>query len=157
MMQRKFGRFGTFAVVALLAAFGLALAGGPALADADGAFKYRQNVMKALAAHMGAAAAIVKGQVDVKGQLAGHADAIAAIGKGTKDIFPKGSNVADSAALPAVWEKPDDFAKAVAAFEGASAKFASVAAGGDMQAAAAAFADVGKTCGGCHQAYRKKN
>ena len=156
-MPRIPARFARLMAIALIAACGFALAGGPALADNDGAFKYRQSVMKALAGHMGAAVGIIKGQVDLKGQLAAHADAIAGIGKMAKDIFPKGSNVADSAALPAIWEKPDEFAKVVAAFEGASAKFATVASGGDMQAAAAAFGDLGKTCGGCHQDYRKKN
>lgn len=156
-MQRKPDRFGKFTVLALAAALGIVLIGGPALADNEGAFKYRQSVMKALAGHMGAAAGIIKGQVDLKDQLAGHADAIAALGKMTHNIFPKGSDVADTAALPAIWEKPDDFAKAVAAFETASAAFAGVAGGGDMQAIAAAFGAVGKSCGGCHQSYRKKN
>lgn len=156
-MQQISARFAKFMAIALIAAFSFALLGGPALADNEGAFKYRQSVMKALAGHMGAAAGIIKGQVDLKDQLAGHADAIAALGKMAKDIFPKGSDVADSAALPAIWEKPDDFAKAMVAFDSATAKFATVAAGGDMQASAAAFGDVGKSCGGCHQAYRKKN
>lgn len=155
-MRKSFGNAGRYVVVALIAAFGLGLAGGSALAD-EAAVKYRQSVMKAVAAHMAATGALVKGEVDAKGHLPGHANAVAAIGAMTRDLFPAGSDVGNTAALPAVWEKPDDFAKAVAAFETASANFAGVAGGGDMPAIAAAFAELGRSCGGCHQTFRKKN
>jgi cytochrome c556 len=156
-MQDLFGKTAKLIAVALISAFGFGLAGGPALAD-EAAIKYRQSVMKALAGHMGALAPLVKGQIDAKNHLPGHANAVATMGPATKDLFPKGSEAgAETATLPAVWEKPDEFAKAAAAFETASAKFATVAGGGDMQAIAAAFGDLGKSCGGCHQAFRKKN
>lgn len=155
-MHDHFGKAVRFIAVALIAAFGFGLAGGPASAD-EAAVKYRQSVMKAIGGHMAAIAPIVKGQIDAKSHLPGHANAIAAMGAATKDIFPKGSDVGETAALAAIWEKPDEFAKAVTAFETASAKFAAVAGGGDMQAVAAAFGELGKSCGGCHQSFRKKN
>lgn len=155
-MQRESHRIGKFMPIALIAVFGFVLVGVPARADDEGAFKYRQSVMRALAGHAGAAAAVIKGQVDFKSQLAMHAHAIAAIGKIAKDLFPKGSNVADSRALPAIWEKPAEFTKAVAAFESASANFAAVAVGGNMQATATAFGELGRACSGCHQNFRRK-
>ena len=156
-MQDLFGKAAKLVVVALIVAFGFGLAGGPAQAD-EAAIKYRQSVMKALGGHMGALASLVKGQIDAKSHLPGHANAVAAMGALTKDIFPKGSDAgAETTALPVIWEKPDEFAKAVTAFETASAKFAGVAGGGDMTAIAAAFGELGKSCGGCHQTYRKKN
>ncbi len=156
-MQNLFGKIAKLVAVALIAAFGFGLAGGPAKAD-EAAIKYRQSVMKALAGHMGALAPLVKGQIDAKSHLPGHANAVAAMGVATKDLFPKGSDTgAETAALPAIWANPGEFTKAVSAFETASAKFAGVAGGGDMQAIAAAFGELGKSCGGCHQTYRKKN
>jgi len=155
-MHDHLGKAVKVIAIALIAAFGFGLAGGPASAD-EAAIKYRQSVMKAIGAHMAAVAPIVKGQIDAKGHLPGHASAVAAMGAVTKDLFPKGSDAGQTAALAAIWEKPDDFAKAVAAFETASAKFAETAQGGDMQAIGAAFGDLGKSCGGCHQSFRKKN
>lgn len=156
-MQDLFGKVAKLVAVALIAAFGFGLAGGPAQAD-EAQIKYRQSVMKALAGHMGALAFLVKGQIDAKSHLPGHANAVAAMGALTKDLFPKGSDAgAETAALPVIWENPGEFAKAVTAFETASAKFAGVAGSGDTQAIAAAFGDLGKSCGGCHQTYRKKN
>ncbi|MBL6946518.1 MAG: cytochrome c [Rhodospirillales bacterium] len=74
----------------------------------------------------------------------------------TGDIFPKDSGMGKTGALPAIWEKPDDFAQAVAAFEDASVQFAMAANGGDMGAIGAALGGLGKSCGGCHKPFREK-
>ena len=153
-MQGKLRKF--FVIGLVSGAIGLGLAAGPASAN-EAAVKYRQAVMKALGGHMGSVAAIVKGEVANKDHLAGHAQAIAALGKMTKDIFPADSNnVGGTKALAAVWDKPDDFAKAVAAFETASAGFADAAGGGDMAAVGAALGQLGQSCGGCHKPFRGK-
>ncbi len=133
---------------------GLMVLAPPALAD-EAAVKYRQTVMKSLGAHMGAMAAIVKGQVSHPDHVAAHAESIAAIGRMAKDLFPAGSDVGDTGALPAVWEQPEEFAKVVADFETASANLVATD-GSDSAALGAAFAAVGRTCGGCHQKFRQK-
>lgn len=152
-MQGKYRKF--FALVLVSSIFGFALSAGSASAgEAD--IKYRQAVMKALGGHMGAAVAIVKGAVDNKSHLTEHANAIAGIGRMTGDVFPKGSDMgAETRALPVIWEKPDDFAKVVAAFATASDNFAKAANSGDMGAVGAALGELGKSCGGCHKPFRK--
>ncbi|MBL6927633.1 MAG: cytochrome c [Rhodospirillales bacterium] len=147
-MTRKFTKFMIFALLATVLT-------APAMAD-EAAIKYRQAVMKALGGHMGSVAAIVKGNVAHSGHLADHGSAIAGIGKMTADLFPKGSDMGKTSALPAIWEKPGDFAKAVAAFETASADFAMAAKGGDMGAVGAALGKLGTACGGCHKPFRMK-
>lgn len=134
---------------------GLVVLAPPALAD-EAAVKYRQTVMKSLGAHMGAMAAIVKGQVSVPGHAAEHGESIAAIGRMAKDLFPAGSDVGNTGALPAVWEQPEEFAKVVAEFETASANLVTAANGSDSAALGAAFGAVGKTCGACHRNFREK-
>jgi len=152
-MQGKLGKFFALALVSALFAF--TLTAGKASAD-EADVKYRQAVMKSLGGHMASVVAIVKGQVDHKDHLAAHADAIAGMGKIVKDIFPEGSDMAaDTKALPAIWEKPDDFAKAVAAFETASANLAKAADSGDMAAVGAALGPLGQSCGGCHKPFRQ--
>ncbi|MBC8159330.1 MAG: cytochrome c, partial [Alphaproteobacteria bacterium] len=106
--------------------------------------------------HMGSVAAIVKGKVPHSGHLAAHGAAIAAIGEMTGDLFSKESGMGKTAALPAIWEKPDDFAKAVAAFKMASADFAKASMGSDMGAVGEALGKLGGSCGGCHKPFRMK-
>ena len=68
-------------------------------------------------------------------------------------VFPESSKTVESKALPALWEKYDDF-KARAAKLGADAK-AAEASVKDEASFKAAFPEVTKNCGGCHQLYRK--
>jgi cytochrome c556 len=68
-------------------------------------------------------------------------------------VFPESSKNAESKALPALWEKYDDF-KALAAKLGTDAR-AAAASVTDEASFKAAFPEVTKNCGGCHRLYRK--
>lgn len=152
-MQVNIRRFLGIGLIISSIAFGISA--GPAAAD-EAAVKYRKTVMDALAAHMVASAAIVKGQAGKPEHLAGHAAAVAALGKMVKDLFPAGSDTGDTNALPIAWEKPDQLMADAKALEEASVQFAAAAASGDVKAAGAAMGAVGKSCGGCHSTFRKK-
>ncbi|MEM9531088.1 MAG: cytochrome c [Pseudomonadota bacterium] len=52
---------------------------------------------------------------------------------------------------------PDLFAEKTAAFVSAAESFAAIAQAGDQATISAAFGDVGKTCGGCHDEFREDN
>lgn len=69
------------------------------------------------------------------------------------NLFPESSKAGDTRAAPAIWEKSADF-KAAAAKFAADAK-AAEASTKDVETLKAAFAEVGKNCGSCHQAFRK--
>jgi len=71
--------------------------------------------------------------------------------------FPKGSGpeAGKTAALPEIWTKPEDFKAAQKAFADAAPKLLAAANASDIGAVRASFADVGKTCKGCHQSFRK--
>ena len=120
----------------------------------DNAFKYRQNIMTAFKGHAGAIAMQARGLAGDPSKIAGHAKAVASLGSELHLVFPEGSNVEDSEALAAIWEKPEEFATAVAAAEEAMAALGEVAESGDMKAIGAAFRDVGKSCKGCHDNFR---
>lgn len=71
--------------------------------------------------------------------------------------FPKGSGPeagAKTYALPAVWQKADDFAKLGKAMQAESAKLAQVAAKKDPNELKAHVLALGKTCKACHDDYR---
>jgi cytochrome c556 len=152
-MTGHVSRFFVASALGVVAAIAVAVS---AIAE-EGAMKHRQSVMKAIGGHMGAMGSIVKGEVGFKEDLQGHAHALAELAKIAPRVFPKGSNVKDSAALPAIWEKPDEFKQRLASLASESQKLAEVAKKGDMDAFKAQFAALGKNgCTACHDTFRQK-
>ncbi len=71
--------------------------------------------------------------------------------------FPEGTSRADgydTEALPTIWEKPEEFAKANTMLVDASAEMITLAQGGDVAAVAAHVGNIGKTCKNCHDTFR---
>lgn len=71
--------------------------------------------------------------------------------------FPKGSGPESGVktyALPAVWQKGDDFIRLGKAMQAETAKLAQVAAGKDAAALKAQVFATGKACKACHDNYR---
>jgi cytochrome c556 len=71
-------------------------------------------------------------------------------------LFPDNSKTGgDTKALPVIWEKKADFNAAIAKFakdaKDAEAKVK------DLDSLKAALGEVGKNCGGCHNAWRQKS
>lgn len=140
-----------------LVAIGMA---GPLAAEtsAEDALEYRESAMTALRGHIGAVSKIVRGLVEDHGFLQKHADALASGAAELKHVFPAGSNVGESEALPVIWENPEAFAAALEKAKHATAEFSKVIAeGGDEAAIAAAFREVGGSCRGCHDDFRRSD
>ena len=127
-----------------------------ALAQEEAAIKYRQSIMKAVGGNMGAMVAIMKGVGGKPADLPIHAGAMADLAIIAEGAFPEGSDFGETTALPVIWEKPEDFAKAIKMFQDTSANLAEVAKGGDMAAFGAAFGEMGKACKNCHENFREK-
>lgn len=130
--------------------------GTPALADDAGEIKYRQAVMKSIGGHMGAIVGILKGRSANKDHLVTHARGITNLAGITGTIFPPGSDFGETEALPAVWEKPDEFAKAVRMFEIAAKDMLAASESGDMAAVGTALGKLGGSCKNCHENFREK-
>jgi len=70
-------------------------------------------------------------------------------------LFPENSKTGDTRALPVIWEKKAEFDAASARF-GADAK-AGAAKSKDLDSFKASMSEVGRHCGTCHDAWRRKN
>lgn len=71
--------------------------------------------------------------------------------------FPPGTGqdvLHKTRALPAIWEKPEDFASKDRNLQQAAQALKEAADSGDVSAIQARFADLGKTCKACHDSYR---
>lgn len=128
----------------------------PAMADGESEIKYRKAVMSSIGGHMGAMVGILKGGTVNTANFAVHAQGMAELSKIAATVFPEGSDFGETAALPAIWEKPAEFATAVKMFEEAAAKLNMAAMSGDMAASGAAFGELGKACKNCHENFREK-
>jgi len=115
--------------------------------------KYRRNVMKAIAGHMGAAGAIVQGKVNYKGDLVDHAKALQALMHDIPGLFPKDSDFGETNALDAVWSKRAEFEKHAKGASGKAVAFAKAAPSGN---AGATFKALGEACKGCHKDFRRE-
>ena len=146
--------FGLSRSLASGALVAVVLAAGAAAAD-EGMITYRQSVMKANAGHLTAVVTIIKGQVPFTDDLKVHTHALAELAIIAGHVFPEGSGTGETRALPAIWEKPEDFKKAYEAYQTAAANLAKTAET-DPKAVPAAVGELGKACKACHDNFQKK-
>ena len=123
----------------------------------DVVVKYRQNVMKAMAAHMSAMAAISRGQITDRGQFAGHAAALQSLSRELPDLFPPDSapEHVRSAAKREIWQRPAEFRAATTALSTASDRLYLASGRKDASSRSAAFENAGAQCGSCHKSFRQ--
>ena len=131
--------------------------GSLSFADSHGIIKYRQNVMKSTAGHMGAIVDILKNGLSLKAHVADHARSMLQNSRMTLSMFPEGSGKGRTKSKQAIWENWSEFESAAKNFERESAKLAEVAESGDMEALAKQVRATGKTCSGCHRNFRKRD
>ncbi len=141
----------------------LALAAGVAAARADDMAKiieYRQNLMKANAAHALDIGLILKGEVPFNARhILYHAMALNAMSKLILDCFPKGSGSAagKTRAKDDIWTHWDHFTQTAVALDRETAKLVEIAKTGDLSAITTQMAIVGNNvCEDCHDDFRKK-
>lgn len=157
-MQRHFVK----SIIGAAAVVLWTIVGGAMAADEPANIvKYRQATMKANGAHITMIAAVVKGEVSWSNELEGHAHALHEQSKNLLRLFPEGTGKGDteveSAALPAIWEKRDEFEQAVKRLQDESGKMVEVAKSGDLAAIGQQLGSLGKQgCGGCHDTFREK-
>ena len=122
--------------------------------------KYRKATMTAIGGHMGALGAMAKGEVSFTDEAVLHARAINDLSQNLLRLFPEGSGYeADKKtnALPAIWERREDFEKAVKSLQDESAKMVTVAESGDAAALGQQVGALGRNgCSNCHDTFRYK-
>jgi len=87
-----------------------------------------------------------------------NANALAAAAVKVKGHFPKGTGPeagVKTEALPAIWERPADFAAAADRLVNATKAFQLAAATGDLARIQPAAMAVGGSCKNCHDSFRK--
>lgn len=141
-------------ILTLLGAAGVARADAPKAKDA---IEYRQSVMTVIKWQFEPMAAMVKGKMPFNKDLfAQNAAYLEVLSKLPLEGFTPGSDKGDTKAKPEIWTDWDKFKSRMNDFQMESAKLASVAKDGDMNAIRAQFGDTAKTCKACHDDFKKK-
>ena len=118
---------------------------------------HRQGIYNVMAGHMKVLKSILfQGHPQID-DVNYHASAILEAAKHHGKAFPKGSDKGRTNALPAIWDKPEEFKAAGANLGKALKNFIAVSENSSKANLAemqGAFKKVGKACGGCHDNFR---
>jgi cytochrome c556 len=119
--------------------------------------KQRQAAMTLQGKYMGPMGGMAQGKIPYNAAVVQrNAGFLEALSKMPWDGFDPNTKGVKSAALPAIWEKSDEFKKAAENFESEAAKLAQVSKSGDEAAVKAQIGATGKACGACHEKFREK-
>lgn len=146
-----------FTITAIAATFALPLV---SYADArEDALEARHGYMKMLGANMGTLAGMAKGEIayDEAAASTAASNIEALTGYALPGLFIEGTSVDDnseSEALPAIWEKPEEFAAKYTALVEAAAGAGEAVKGGQANIGPV-LQKLGGSCKGCHDDFRK--
>jgi len=135
-----------------------AVAADPAPSAGQLAYDLRHLGFEGLGKHMKMLSTIAKNESAPVSLGVAPAQAIQASAKAIPSWFPEGSGpdkVKTTEALPAIWKDAEGLARAARALDEAAGAAVAAAQAGDRAAYVAAVGAVGKSCGGCHDAFRK--
>lgn len=125
-------------------------------AQEEGAFvQYRQRVMMANSANMGAINDILKNKLPYPSHITAHAQEIQRMSMLISDAFQKDIAAGKTDAKPEIWKEWNKFTGAADAMGREAAELAKVSQGGNMEAISAQAKKLSDTCGDCHKPYRK--
>jgi cytochrome c556 len=119
--------------------------------------KQRQAAMTLQGKYMGPMGGMAQGKIPYNAAVVQrNAAFLETLSKMPWDGFDANTKGVKSAALPAVWEKSDEFKKAAERLESEAAKLVQVSKSGDEAAVKAQIGATAKSCGGCHETFREK-
>jgi cytochrome c556 len=147
-----------------LLAAGLALALGAgfslnaaAQAKPETLVKQRQAAMTLQGKYWGPLGGMAQGKVPYNANIvARNAEYLEVLAKLPWDGFDASTQGQKSAALPEIWKDAAGFKAAQDKLQSEIGKLVAAVKGGNEAAVKAQLADVGKSCGGCHQKFRQK-
>jgi len=147
-----------------LLATGLALAlgagyslGAVAQVKPETMVKQRQAAMTLQGKYWGPLGGMAQGKVPYDANIvARNAGYLEVLAKLPWDGFAASTQGEKSAALPEIWKDTAGFKAAQDKLQGEVGKLVAAVKGGNEAAVKAQLADVGKSCGGCHEKFREK-
>ena len=144
-------------LTAFVATLLLALLGaGVAQAEDDKAWiEYRQKVMSAIGAEMGGIGDILKNGLPITPSIEYHATAISQSSHLVAPAFKQKVVAGATDAKPEIWSDPAKFQQAIDKMKSEADLLAAAVGEGNMDLVPERVKALGKSCGGCHESFRK--
>lgn len=134
-----------------------ALPAAAQFAKPEDAIKYRKGAFTVMAAHFGRVAGMAQGKIPFDAKVAAQNAEVATFMSTLPFAgFGPGTDKGETRAKPEIWAEMDKFNAGAKKMQDEMAKLNVAAKSGNLDAIKAAAGDVGKTCKGCHDEYRKE-
>lgn len=134
-----------------------ALPAAAQFAKPEDAIKYRKAGMTVMAAHFGRVAGMAQGKIPFDAKVAAQNAEVATVMSTLPfAAFGPGTDKGETRAKPEIWAEMDKFNAGAKKMQDEMAKLNVAAKSGNLDAIKAAAGEVGKTCKGCHDDYRKE-
>lgn len=129
--------------------------------NAEDIIKYRINIMKALGNHISVIASNIKGKVKINEDILPHSQAmlLTLSSINIAKVFPDNTAPNDSLktkALNTIWTEKDKFKASMNDSINKTKNLILAAESGNKKDIAISLGALGKTCGACHDKFRKK-
>ena len=129
--------------------------------NAEDIIKYRINIMKSLGNHISIIAANLKGKVSINEDILPHSQSILLTlsSINIEKIFPINTQASDSPktkSLDSIWIEKELFQKSMLQSIEETKDLVKAAESGNNQNIAKSLGALGKSCGACHDKFRKK-
>ena len=129
--------------------------------NTEDVIKYRKNIMKAIGNHISIIAANLKGKVSISEDILPHSKSILLTlsSINISKTFPENSglnNSSNTKSLEKIWTEKDLFSNAMKESVEKAENLVLAAESGDKKNIAKSLGALGKTCGSCHNKFRKK-
>jgi cytochrome c556 len=134
-----------------------ALPAAAQFAKPEDAIKYRKGAFTVMAAHFGRVAGMAQGKIPFDAKVAAQNAEVATFMSTLPFAgFGPGTDKGETRAKPEIWAEMDKFNAGAKKMQDEMAKLNVAAKSGNLDAIKAAAGEVGKTCKGCHDEYRKE-
>ena len=129
--------------------------------NAEDIVKYRINIMKSLGNHISIIAANLKGKVSINEDILPHSQSmlLTLSSINIEKIFPINTQASDSPktkSLDSIWIEKELFQKSMLQSIEKTKDLVKAAESGNNQNIAKSLGALGKSCGACHDKFRKK-
>ena len=129
--------------------------------NAEDIIKYRINIMKSLGNHISVIAANLKGKVSINEDILPHSQSmlLTLSSINIEKIFPINTQASDSPktkSLDSIWVENELFQKSMLQSIEKTKDLVKAAESGNNQNIAKSLGALGKSCGACHDKFRKK-
>jgi len=142
---------------AALAGLATALPAAAQFAKPEDAIKYRKGAFTVMAAHFGRVAGMAQGKIPFDAKVAAQNAEVATFMSTLPFAgFGPGTDKGETRAKPEIWAEMDKFNAGAKKMQDEMAKLNAAAKSGNLDAIKAAAGEVGKSCKGCHDEYRKE-